>query len=216
MSLMPSFDGDKAETKTALSAPIGAASPLWWAFAGVASAGVAYWWMTRWTRPMNLEAMIGPSILEPVLPEPAPGMELTPKEEALEEAIEEAAATYELAPEAVTDVLDAPVAEAEPVAEAAPEPAAVVGAPEPVVETPLKVMEAELEQLADDLTLLIGVGPKLAVALAERGVTRFAQIAAWTEQDLEEIDRELNLRGRAEREQWVEQAIKLATPILPE
>lgn len=223
MSLMPSFDGEKAETKTALSAPIGAASPLWWAFAGVASAGVAYWWMTRWTRPMNLEAMIGPSILEPVLPEPAPGMELTPKEEALEEAIEEAAATYELAPEAVTEVLDAPVVEAEPFVEAAPEPVAevllepeLVEAPEPVVDTPLKVMEAELEHLADDLTLLIGVGPKLAVALAERGVTRFAQIAAWTEQDLEEIDRELNLRGRAEREQWVDQAIKLATPILPE
>ena len=42
----------------ALYVPIGAASPLWFMFTGAASAGVAYWWMTRWMRPMNLEAML--------------------------------------------------------------------------------------------------------------------------------------------------------------
>ena len=38
------------DSPKAFTLPIGAASPLWLAFAGVASAGVAFWWMTRWTR----------------------------------------------------------------------------------------------------------------------------------------------------------------------
>ena len=35
---------------------MGAASPLWSYFAAAAASGVAYWWMTRWSRPANLEA----------------------------------------------------------------------------------------------------------------------------------------------------------------
>jgi predicted flap endonuclease-1-like 5' DNA nuclease len=62
----------------------------------------------------------------------------------------------------------------------------------------------------DDLTRLVGIGPKLAAALAERGVTAFAQIAAWTEADLAEIDAALNLRGRASRDDWVGQAKRFA------
>jgi len=62
----------------------------------------------------------------------------------------------------------------------------------------------------DDLTRLVGIGPKLQVALAERGVTRFAQIAAWTETDLADVDAALSLKGRAVREAWVAQAKRLA------
>lgn len=36
---------------------VGAVSPLWGYFGAAAAGGVAYWWMTRWTRPMNLEAL---------------------------------------------------------------------------------------------------------------------------------------------------------------
>jgi large subunit ribosomal protein L21 len=32
---------------------------MWLAFGAAASAGVAWWWMTRWTRATNLEAMAG-------------------------------------------------------------------------------------------------------------------------------------------------------------
>jgi len=60
--------------------------------------------------------------------------------------------------------------------------------------------------IPDDLTRMVGIGPKLTLALAERGVTRFAQIAAWTEADLAEVDKALDLKGRAVRDAWVAQA----------
>ena len=65
----------------------------------------------------------------------------------------------------------------------------------------------------DDLTRLVGIGPKLSVALAERGVTRFAQLAAWTETDLAEIDKALDLKGRAVRDAWIAQAKRLAAEV---
>lgn len=46
------------DTDKALRAPIGAASPLWLAFAGAASAGVALWLMARWMRSTNLEPVL--------------------------------------------------------------------------------------------------------------------------------------------------------------
>ena len=62
----------------------------------------------------------------------------------------------------------------------------------------------------DDLTRLVGVGPKLAVALAGRGVTSFSQVAAWTEEDLADLDKALDLKGRAVRDAWVAQARRIA------
>ena len=62
----------------------------------------------------------------------------------------------------------------------------------------------------DDLTRLVGIGPKLSIALAERGVTRFEQLAAWTEEDLAKIDKALDLKGRAVRDAWVAQAKRFA------
>ena len=85
----------------------------------------------------------------------------------------------------------------------------VMEAPAALAEPALQVVETAVEALIpdpEDLTLLVGIGPKLAAALAERGVTRFAQIAAWTEADLAEIDKALDLKGRAVRDAWVAQA----------
>jgi len=45
----------KPEALTRL--PLGVASPLWGFYASAALSGVAYWWMTQWTRPVNLEAL---------------------------------------------------------------------------------------------------------------------------------------------------------------
>ncbi|MGB2202471.1 MAG: 50S ribosomal protein L21 [Pseudooceanicola atlanticus] len=59
---------------------------------------------------------------------------------------------------------------------------------------------------ADDLKELSGVGPALEKKLLEAGVTSFAQIAAWTEADIAEMDEKLSFKGRIEREGWVEQA----------
>ncbi|HVN01762.1 MAG TPA: hypothetical protein VMT68_16275 [Caulobacteraceae bacterium] len=153
--------------------PVGAVSPLWAVFGAAAGAGVAYWWMTRWTRALNVEALAG--------------------------LIANSAAT------------------AGPI-EVLAEPAAVPLAEEPAaapVSEPMRAAEAAAESPAaepgpDDLTQMTGIGPKLSAALARRGVTRFAQIAAWTEADLAEVDAALSLKGRAVREAWVAQAKRLA------
>lgn len=63
---------------------------------------------------------------------------------------------------------------------------------------------------ADDLTLMKGVGPKLAQQLNELGVYRFAQVAAFSKGDLAWIDDNLSFKGRAERDDWVGQAKALS------
>ncbi|KPP88243.1 hypothetical protein [Erythrobacter sp. HL-111] len=82
----------------------------------------------------------------------------------------------------------------DPVPEPEPKPAATI---EPVTEA----------GEGDDLSRLKGVGPKLVTMLHELGVTRFEQVAAWDEADIERIDSQLGrFRGRIRRDQWVEQA----------
>lgn len=63
----------------------------------------------------------------------------------------------------------------------------------------------------DDLSRIKGVGPKLRTMLHGLGVTRYAQIAAWSEADLAAIDAQLGaFAGRPARDSWVEQARLLA------
>jgi predicted flap endonuclease-1-like 5' DNA nuclease len=83
-------------------------------------------------------------------------------------------------------------------APAAPEPAAAATAAAP--------------GMPDDLLRLKGVGPKIAGILKEQGVTRFAQIAAWSDADIAAIDARLgNFAGRPKRDNWVDQARLLAS-----
>lgn len=64
---------------------------------------------------------------------------------------------------------------------------------------------------ADDLRRIKGVGPKLAVLLQSLGVTSYAQIAAWSDADIDSIDAQLGtFAGRIRRDSWVEQARLLA------
>jgi len=116
-------------------AVVGAASPLWLVFAGAAASGAAYWWMTRWARPVNLEAIMG-AASQPAaaLPEPA---EALPEPEP---------AAVELAPE------PAPIAQAD-VLERPPEPPAVEAIGDAVVNaladaTPPNVLALEPESAA--------------------------------------------------------------------
>ncbi|KIC48793.1 50S ribosomal protein L21 [Tateyamaria sp. ANG-S1] len=62
----------------------------------------------------------------------------------------------------------------------------------------------------DDLKQLSGVGPALEKKLHDAGVTTFAQIAAWTEEDVAAMDEKLSFKGRIEREGWIDQAKELA------
>ena len=59
---------------------------------------------------------------------------------------------------------------------------------------------------ADDLKQLSGVGPALEKKLHEAGVTSFAQIASWTEEDIAAMNDKLSFKGRIEREGWIDQA----------
>ena len=108
----------------AFHVPIGAASPLWFLFTGVASAGVAYWWMTRWMRPINLEAML-----------PLSGADAAP----LEEAAILIEAFVEPLLEAAEPVLAGGVVDPDPAPTPAPEPA-----PNPL-DTPPAEAAAETE-----------------------------------------------------------------------
>ena len=165
--------GERAQRAWRL--PVGAVSPLWAVFGAAAGAGVAYWWMTHWTRAVNFEALAGARRIPG--PKPARPVEI--------------------------------VAEPEPAAEAESS-TAPAGAAEEAPQLVALVEEAPAPVASDDLTRMVGVGPKLSEALAARGVTRFAQIAAWTEADLADIDAALSLKGRAVREAWVAQAKRLA------
>lgn len=64
----------------------------------------------------------------------------------------------------------------------------------------------------DDLGRIKGVGPKLKALLTSLGITTYAQIAAWTDEDIAKIDAQLGtFAGRATRDNWVEQAKLLAS-----
>ena len=63
----------------------------------------------------------------------------------------------------------------------------------------------------DDLEQLKGVGPKLAAMLNAHGISRFEQIAALTESELDRLDQDLGpFRGRLQRDRVVDQAHYLA------
>ena len=84
-------------------------------------------------------------------------------------------------------------------------PAATIAPPAP------PPVELATDAGGDDLTRIKGLGPKLKTLLASLGVTRFDQIAGWTDADVARIDAQLGaFAGRPTRDNWVEQAKFLA------
>lgn len=76
---------------------------------------------------------------------------------------------------------------------------------------PEAVAVAVAASSGDDLTRIKGLGPKLAALLRSLGVTGFAQIAAWSDADIDRIDAQLGtFAGRIRRDNWVDQAKFLA------
>ncbi|MGB3245409.1 MAG: 50S ribosomal protein L21 [Sulfitobacter sp.] len=61
----------------------------------------------------------------------------------------------------------------------------------------------------DDLTNISGVGPVIVKKLHAEGVTTFAQIAEWSEADVDAIEEKLSFKGRVGREDWIAQAKEL-------
>ena len=70
----------------------------------------------------------------------------------------------------------------------------------------VRAAQATVDQPADDLSRIKGVGPKLVTLLGQLGVTSLDQIAAWDEEDIARIDAHLGtFAGRIRRDGWVEQ-----------
>ena len=97
-------------------------------------------------------------------------------------------------------------AEAKP---AAAKPAAA--AEKPAAAAKPKTLTAARGGKADDLKLIKGVGPKMEALLHKLGFFHFDQMAAWTAKELAWVDDNLeDFKGRASREEWVQQAKDLA------
>ena len=77
----------------------------------------------------------------------------------------------------------------------------------PVVAAPVKTVR---RAKTDDLKRISGIGPKLEQVLNGKGVSRFADIAGWSEDDIKRFDTELGVEGRIGRDDWIGQAKALA------
>lgn len=68
---------------------------------------------------------------------------------------------------------------------------------------------AAVERDTSNLSLIAGIGPTIEKKLRAAGITGWDQIAGWSPEDVARLDKELALRGRVAREEWIEQAKEL-------
>lgn len=74
-------------------------------------------------------------------------------------------------------------------------------------ERPKSAVQQAASAKADDLTKLTGVGPKAAEAMIAVGITSFAQIAGWSDEDVAAADENVKgAKGKASRDDWRAQA----------
>jgi NADH-quinone oxidoreductase subunit E len=75
-----------------------------------------------------------------------------------------------------------------------------------------RVMKAPRKSGADDLKMIKGVGPKLEKLLHSMGFFHFDQVAKWSAAEIAWVDENLEgFKGRVSRDDWVDQATKLAS-----
>lgn len=72
-----------------------------------------------------------------------------------------------------------------------------------------KKAPAAKKEVVDDVSLIGGVGPVLVKKLAEAGVTSLKQIAELDAKAVAALDEKVDLKGRIDREEWVDQAKEL-------
>ena len=117
------------------------------------------------------------------------------------------AATPAAAPAAVASAPQvatrAAFAQAEPVAPAAGLAAAAAAAAAAGMATASGLQRDNLQRIS-------GINAEVEKLLNVQGVSRYAQLAAWTPSDATRIDRLLGHEGRIARENWIEQAAMLA------
>lgn len=101
---------------------------------------------------------------------------------------------------------------AKPSKAAAEKKPAAAKAPKAEAAAPAKFADLPAEgdkRDSSNLSLIAGIGPTIEKKLRAAGITTWEQIASWSDEDVEAKDKELALRGRAKREEWVEQAKEL-------
>ncbi len=124
--------------------------------------------------------------------------------------IAEIVAPGEKAKTALKSTTAAPKTEDAPKAKAKAAPKAEKAAAPKAAPKAAKV-PAKAAASADALTELAGVGPALATKLNEAGITTFAQIAAWTDADLDALNETITgLKAKAEKNDWINAAKALA------
>ena len=134
---------------------------------------------------------------EPTNEPPAKTVEALPAQSQSE--LTEAEPTTGLEPEPEPEPAPVPVA-------TLPDTGATTTAPETVTHSPPANGPA-----AAPVTMLKGLGPKVAARLAELGISTVGQIAALTDREAEALDVQLgNFTGRMTRDRWIEQARFLA------
>lgn len=106
------------------------------------------------------------------------------------------------------DTSASPVASTEPEAKAPdPRQETVEAKPEKKAKAPAaKRVRKPARKGPDDLKKISGVGPRLEKVLNGMGVTTYAQIASWSDEDVLRMDETLGLDNRIVRDQWVKQA----------
>jgi large subunit ribosomal protein L21 len=110
-------------------------------------------------------------------------------------------------PKGETDAAPAEAAPAEAPQADAPKAEAKKSAPKAAAAAPLFTAP---EGAPDDLKKISGVGPAIEKKLLALGVTKYAQIAAFTADEIAQVDEVLNFKGRIERDDWLTQAKTLA------
>ena len=79
----------------------------------------------------------------------------------------------------------------------------------------LDVPAEEFEMLSaprgapDDMSKLNGIGPQVVQKLNDAGIYHYWQLASMKPEDIANVDRELKLNGRIERDGWIQQAREL-------
>jgi len=94
---------------------------------------------------------------------------------------------------------------------AEPAPAAVEAAPAPAPAPAPKAepAAAATPKAADDISLIDGIGPVFKKKLEGAGVSTFAEIAAWDDKTIENLNETLDLKGKIVTGEWIEQAKEL-------
>lgn len=78
-----------------------------------------------------------------------------------------------------------------------------------------ELLDAPRNGAADDLKLIAGIGPKLEQKLNSIGIWHYAQIALWTQPQIDWVNAAISFHGRVERERWVLQAKALLEGAAP-